>query len=236
MLMVVGVALLLVGVVAAAGPILQLDHEEYDFGVAVEGDVIEHAFLITNAGDEELVITEIYAGCGCTATSLSDTHLDPGDVRRILVELSTSGYGGLAITKSVTLSSNDPDRPQITIRLTGRVVPPTAYLLDAQDLSGSLVLLIDLRSSEAYADGHLLGAINLPASEVDAWIAYLPLDVRIVLYDEDGDVASALAENEILPNGYTNLNVLTGGFNEWTRRYGERMVVTIGFKLDVDIP
>lgn len=48
----------------------------YDFGVVPGDEIAKHDFRIKNVGDEDLLISRVYTGCGCTATRLKDTVLD----------------------------------------------------------------------------------------------------------------------------------------------------------------
>lgn len=43
-------------------------------------------------------------------------------------------------------------------------------------------LVIDVRSREEYAAGHIPGAENLPADELERWIGRIPKDKPIVVY------------------------------------------------------
>jgi hypothetical protein len=40
-------------------PSITFDTESYDFETVAQGDIIEHTFDFTNAGDEELVIEKL---------------------------------------------------------------------------------------------------------------------------------------------------------------------------------
>jgi rhodanese-related sulfurtransferase len=212
-----------VGVLAA--PELYIAEETYDFGVAVEGDAISFTFLLENRGDELLVIEDVGSSCGCATPDLSEREIKPGRTARLGGSFDTSGYGGTRTSKNVYVSSNDPDRPDVTLHITGDVVEATARFVEAQDLSGDLMILIDVREPEQYIAGHLPGAMNLPEASADIWLDVLPTDVRIVLCDDDGEAATALAER-MLPLGFMRVEVLLGGLVEWTRRYGDRMLVT----------
>ena len=44
------------------------------------------------------------------------------------------------------------------------------------------VLLVDVRSGDAYDSGHAAGAISIPENEVDARLGEIPRDVDVVLY------------------------------------------------------
>jgi len=210
----------------SAGPSIYVSEVVYDFGVVVEGEPVSYVFIIENRGDEVLNILDVRASCGCTTTSLAVSVLEPGDEVRLGVKLSTAGYGGVQVTKKVYVESNDSEKPQIVLRLVGTVVNERAFLIDAQELN--LMILIDLRPPSSYAAGHLVGAANLPYEEGDWWHDLLPKQVRIVLYDKDGSVSMEVAER-MLSLGFTNIQVLTGGFDEWARRYGDRAIVAVPF-------
>jgi rhodanese-related sulfurtransferase len=214
------------------GPSLAVSELVYNFGVVVEGEDVVRDFVLSNVGDEELVILGVYPTCGCTTTALGKTQLAPGEDVRLGVRLSTVGDGGRTVEKQISIETNDPENPRVVLYLRGTVVKPNAYLLSAEDLSGQLVLLIDVREPNLYARGHLVGAVNLPYSDAGAWSPLLPMNVPVVLYDADGSLSGLLAE-AMLPLGYMDLRMLTGGFNEWVRLYGERMVVTVPFLLDL---
>ena len=208
------------------GAVIVVQEDEYDFGVAIEGTVISHAFMIENQGDEVLDISRVWSSCGCTTTELADTALDPGDIRRIVADVDTSGFGGSTISKTIHVESTDPERSEIILTITGKVVPETAYLIDAANLSRNLALLIDVRDHAAYAAGHLLGAVSLTVDDVEIWVQVLPKEMPIILCDQDGDISSLVVER-MLQEGFVNLSVLMGGLDEWIRQYGDRMISTL---------
>ena len=210
------------------GPNIYVSESVYNFGVVVEGETVSYTFVIENRGDEVLKILDVRTSCGCTTTSLSISVLEPSEEVRLGIKLSTAGYGGLQVSKNIYVESNDPERPEIILRIVGTVINEKAFLIDARDLSGSLMILIDLRPSSFYAVGHLVGAANLPYEEGNWWFDLLPKQVRIVLYDRDGSVSTKVAE-KMLALGFMNIQVLTGGLDEWTRRYGVRSIVTVPF-------
>jgi thiosulfate sulfurtransferase len=221
----------LVGSSGALGaPALYIQEEVFDFGVAVDGDVVDFAFLLENHGDEVLVIESVGASCGCTTTALSAQEIEPGEIVRLGGELDTTGAGGSQLSKWVYVNTNDPERPNVKLRIVGRVVEEKAFLVDAEELSGDLMILVDVRDPVSYAIGHLPGAVSLPEDSADIWLQVLPKDVRIVLCDQSGDVSTRLAER-MLSLGFLRVEVLFGGLDEWVRRYGDRMLVTLSLML-----
>lgn len=77
-------------------------------------------------------------------------------------------------------------------------------------------LLLDVRSPEEYAQGHIEGAVNIPHSEVNTRLNELLAykNQQIVLYCRSGRRAE-LVKTELLKQGFTQLDHLTGDFNEW---------------------
>jgi hypothetical protein len=49
----------------------------YNFGVIPINQPIQHMFEAKNVGDEDLLISRIYSACGCTATTIGGTVIDP---------------------------------------------------------------------------------------------------------------------------------------------------------------
>jgi len=226
-------ALLVVSVALAgssgwATPTISVDEATYDFGSALEGETVVHTFVLTNTGDAVLEIEQVRPSCGCTATILSQRTLDPGDSVELRASLHTDGYGGYKISKSITVLSNDPEHPEVLLQLTGMIIEQHPYGLPADELNQGFYVLIDLRSPEAYAAGHLIGATNIPLAELNQWIDVLPDRVRIILYDQDGSTSESAAKL-LINAGYPETVVLLGGIDEWLRRFGERFVAA--FKL-----
>lgn len=71
-------------------------------------------------------------------------------------------------------------------------------------------LLIDIRSPEAFAAGHLDGAVNFPLSGLHVQYADIPLDRTLLVVDEDGR-AGFLAASYLARKGFMNVSRLQGG-------------------------
>ena len=124
--------LVLVGVVVAAAasslavaaqprPLIALSTNSYDFGTVAQGTKVVHEFHVTNKGDADLVIERLAASCGCTATQLSAPTIKPGASEKVRVTFDTTGFIGDK-TKSVLISSNDTNNPEVTVTLKGKVL------------------------------------------------------------------------------------------------------------------
>ena len=74
-------------------------------------------------------------------------------------------------------------------------------------------LLVDVRTPEEYAEGHIPDAINVPVQELEARMAELPKDRPIVVYCRSGK-RSARAASMLQAAGYTSIHDL-GAMSSW---------------------
>ncbi|HIA51569.1 MAG TPA: DUF1573 domain-containing protein [Candidatus Melainabacteria bacterium] len=95
---------------------IAFDHEEFDFGHVAEGIELEHKFKIFNRGTQPLQIFKAYSTCGCTVPTLPKTLLQPGESTTLTVQLDTSMKQD-QVTKTVDVSSDDPDKPLVILSL-----------------------------------------------------------------------------------------------------------------------
>ncbi len=94
----------------ASGAKIMFTEEEYDFGKIKEGDVVEHIFSFTNAGNDTLIIAQVRASCGCTAALLSASRIPPKGKGEIKTTFKSKGRAGKQ-KKTLTVFSNDPESP-----------------------------------------------------------------------------------------------------------------------------
>jgi rhodanese-related sulfurtransferase len=77
-------------------------------------------------------------------------------------------------------------------------------------------LLLDVRTSAEYREGHLAGALNVPVDEVAArhGVLGIPRDREVVVYCKSGRRA-ARARDTLVSLGYTNVKLLEGSADAW---------------------
>jgi len=79
---------------APEGPRLTFTRLVHDFGRISDVHKQPCRFPFTNTGDERLVISDIKASCGCTATSLSTREFAPGEGAALEVVYTPGGRAG----------------------------------------------------------------------------------------------------------------------------------------------
>ncbi|MGA2785263.1 MAG: rhodanese-like domain-containing protein [Candidatus Bathyarchaeia archaeon] len=78
----------------------------------------------------------------------------------------------------------------------------------------SNVLVVDVRTTEEYAQGHLKGAINIPLSDLPLQISGLEQNRPILVYCQTG-YRSAQASSILVNAGFTKVYNLEGGITAW---------------------
>jgi rhodanese-related sulfurtransferase len=125
----------------------------------------------------------------------------------------------------VSVSSNDPVNPTAVLQMvmTIAATTPVVQQISVTDLKLVFYFLIDVRTPEEYAAGHLFGAMNIPLSEFQtnlaAWLPRLPREVPIILYCLGG-ARSLQAATILVEAGLTNVLDLTGGITAWNSAFG----------------
>ncbi|GEN31120.1 rhodanese-related sulfurtransferase [Cerasibacillus quisquiliarum] len=75
--------------------------------------------------------------------------------------------------------------------------------------------LIDVREPQEFNSGHILGARNIPLSQLKHRLVELRKDKPVYLYGQS-EFRSARAAQILHKHGYQDLNQLKGGFKKWT--------------------
>jgi rhodanese-related sulfurtransferase len=75
--------------------------------------------------------------------------------------------------------------------------------------------LIDVREPNEFDNGHILGARNIPMSQLKMRMKEIRSDLPVYLYCQSG-MRSGRAAQFLYKKGYKNLTQLQGGFKKWT--------------------
>ena len=86
--------------------------------------------------------------------------------------------------------------------------------------SGRKVAIVDVRSAEEFAAGHVDGAVNIPADQLHARAAELPAEASVVTVCNHGGSRSCNAAQQLRELGYANAAPLRGGTRGWLDQKG----------------
>ena len=98
------------------GASLRVSRPLVDLEAVVEGQTVRHEFILNNDGDGPLRVTDAQTDCGCTAVDY-DRTIAAGAEGRLVAMIDTNGYGGQAVTRRITLLTNDPLQPRRVLEL-----------------------------------------------------------------------------------------------------------------------
>lgn len=103
-------------------PEITFDKTEHDFGTIIEGETVEYTFRFTNTGKAPLIITNVFADCGCTVPQFPKEAIEPGKSENIQVKFNSTDKSG-ENRKKVTIESNAKE-PQMYIYIKTTVTTP----------------------------------------------------------------------------------------------------------------
>jgi rhodanese-related sulfurtransferase len=86
--------------------------------------------------------------------------------------------------------------------------------LQARREAGTAPIVIDVRTAEEYAGGHIPGALNIPFDQVAARISEVDAPRGVALYCMVGPRARK-GEHALLEAGYTSVLHIEGGLAAW---------------------
>jgi rhodanese-related sulfurtransferase len=123
----------------------------------------------------------------------------------------------LASTASIADQAGPaPSQPASAPAAAGASLPSISpqALLERQAKGDASVFVLDVRTPQEFAAGHVPGAVNVPYDQVASQLAQIPKDKDVVLYCKSGRRAG-LAADVLAANGYTKLEHLQGDIQAW---------------------
>lgn len=87
-------------------------------------------------------------------------------------------------------------------------------LIERQQKADAALFVLDVRTPEEFAAGHVPGAVNIPHDRLAERLMDVPKDKDVVVYCQSGRRA-ALAAKVLADNGYTRLGHLEGDIAAW---------------------
>lgn len=87
---------------------------------------------------------------------------------------------------------------------------------DAVKLINNDAVVVDLRSSDAHAHGHIVNARSVPSDELEAKVSTLSKSKPIIAVCDSG-ISSTRVVNTLRQKGFESVYGLKGGMNGWTQ-------------------
>lgn len=141
------------------------------------------------------------------SSKTQQTRLNPVVIVGVIAVIAIVIVGVIALSGGNTPAATVAQSPA------SQRILPAAYNTQFSSPGGDH-LLIDVRTREEFASGHIAGAINIPVEEIGGRLNEVPDDKPVVLYCRSGN-RSAQAANILVGAGYTGVYDL-GGIIDWT--------------------
>jgi len=93
--------------------------DTFNFGDIEKGKPASHEFTFKNTTKQTVLITNVKASCGCTATNYTKTPIKPGETGTVTATYNAANPG--PFTKTVTVTTNDSDVNKI-LNIKGKVI------------------------------------------------------------------------------------------------------------------
>lgn len=103
-------------------PVMEFRETLHDFGTVIEGEIVTFSFKFKNDGGSDLIISNVSASCGCTATKYTKEPVKPGEEGVVTVTFNTHRRNGFQ-NKSITVASNTQPNKTV-LRIKAKVISP----------------------------------------------------------------------------------------------------------------
>lgn len=106
--------------------------DSHNFGDIEKGKPVSHEFAFKNTTKNTVLITNVKASCGCTATNYTKTPVKPGESATVTATFNAANPG--SFSKNVTVTTNDSDVNKI-LTIKGKVLAPATEAAPATPAS-----------------------------------------------------------------------------------------------------
>ena len=163
-------------------PDIDVSHTLIDFGnLNALGDVKTELVTVKNVGDANLNVTNLRLNIGSgvyTLTPLGSTTLAPAQQSDFSVSYDPVTYE--TNTDSVTITSNDPDEPTVTIPIAGNGSAPVIEIDPYYHDFGLTLIGCDDEKEVVISN---IGNVDLVVTSLDFYVTY-PAELEITLHEE----------------------------------------------------
>ncbi len=104
-------------------PVVRVGKDVFDFGRVSSGERITNEFVFTNTGAATLIVSNVTPACHCTSAGAWTREVQPGKTGIIPLVLDSTGFFG-PITRTVSVTCNDPRHPIFSLTMRGTIWRP----------------------------------------------------------------------------------------------------------------
>jgi hypothetical protein len=97
-------------------PVIEFAKLEHDFGKVIQGEIVSYSFKFKNTGKSDLVIANISAACGCTASKYPKIPVKPGEEQIIEVSFNSAGKQGFQSKTLQVAANTQPSNTTLTVK------------------------------------------------------------------------------------------------------------------------
>lgn len=126
---------------AMAQPTIKFSEETHDFGEVIEGKLASHEFVVTNMGNQPLILSNVQASCGCTSPVWSKEPIMPGKTGIVKAMYNSAGRPG-QFNKSLTITSNAANGTK-TVFVKGNVIKKEDKVYTEEQKKNSAKIVIE---------------------------------------------------------------------------------------------
>ena len=114
------------------GAKVEVDVDAFDFGEMDSSKDGSHDFKFTNKGASPLQLSKGNSSCRCTVGEIADSTVQPGQSTTVKITWKSKHYAG-PFKQSVTINTNDPNRREVILTISGEYTEPIHF--DADELN-----------------------------------------------------------------------------------------------------
>ena len=111
------------------GAKVEVDVDAFDFGEMDSSKDGSHDFKFTNKGASPLQLTRGATTCRCTVGEIADSSVLPGQSTTVKITWKSKHYAG-PFKQSVTINTNDPNRREVILTISGEYTEPVHFEAD----------------------------------------------------------------------------------------------------------
>jgi hypothetical protein len=129
-------------------PKIFIEKSEQDLGLMDVQEIRHFSFPIKNIGNAPLHIERVKVSCGCVHMERTKNVIDPGSIAHIQGTFDSRNYNG-EVSRSITISTNDPDNPRTILLLKAKVQKqldfiPNSISIDLKDKKKKIMQTIKI--------------------------------------------------------------------------------------------